>query len=360
MSDDHDDSQKTEEPTQKRLSDARKRGQVPSSREINHWFILLAATLAIGMLLPRSLGDLTRALAPFLSSAHAIDLTAGNLSGILMEVFAEVGDALLVPLGLLILAALAAGFVQNGFVFASELIEPSLEKISLISGFKRLFSPKSLVEFTKGLIKIAIVGAAAVTAVLPAMGDLDTLTTYDLPAVLDRAQHLVYRLMIAVLAVMSLIAGLDYLYQRLDFRRRMRMSREEMKQEYKETEGDPMVRGRIRQLRQEKAKRRMMTAVPKADVVLTNPTHYAVALSYKPETMAAPVVVAKGVDSLALRIREVAREHAVPIVENPPLARALHAAVKIDQAIPPEHYMAVAKVIGYVMGLRQRATGRPG
>jgi flagellar biosynthetic protein FlhB len=357
MADETEDSQKTEEPTQKRLTDARKRGQVPSSREINHWFILLAATLVIGMMLPQSLADLTRTLAPFLSSAHAIDLSAENLPGIFMALFADVGDALLVPLALLVLAALAAGLVQNGFVFAGELIQPSLEKISLLGGFKRLFSAKSVLEFIKGLLKITIVGAAAVVTVVPELGDLDALTTYEPQAMLGRAQDLVFRLMVAVLSVMSVIAGVDYLYQRIEYRRRMRMSREEIKQEYKETEGDPIVRGRIRQIRQERAKQRMMSAVPKADVVLTNPTHYAVALSYKP-AMAAPVVVAKGVDSLALKIREVAREHAIPIVENPPLARALHEAVKIDEEIPSEHYMAVAKVIGYVMGLRQRGAGR--
>jgi flagellar biosynthetic protein FlhB len=274
-----------------------------------------------------------------------------------MVLFSDVGDALLVPLALLVLAALAAGLVQNGFVFAGELIQPSLEKISLLGGFKRLFSAKSVVEFAKGLLKITIVGAAAVVAVVPELGDLDALTTYEPQAMLGRTQDLVFRLLVAVLSVMSVIAGIDYLYQRIEYRRRMRMSREEIKQEYKETEGDPIVRGRIRQIRQERAKQRMMAAVPKADVVLTNPTHYAVALSYKP-AMAAPVVVAKGVDSLALKIREVAREHAIPIVENPPLARALHEAVKIDEEIPSEHYMAVAKVIGYVMGLRQRGAGR--
>jgi flagellar biosynthetic protein FlhB len=275
-----------------------------------------------------------------------------------MALFAEVGSALVVPLGLLVFAALAAGFVQNGFIFAAELIQPKLEKISLFAGFQRLFSARSVLEFVKGLLKITVVGAAAIVAVVPTLGDLDAMPSYETHAILERMQQLVVRLMIAVLAVMSLIAGLDYFYQRLDFRRRMRMSREEMRREYKETEGDPVVQGRIRQIRQERAKRRMMAAVPKADVVLTNPTHYAVALSYKPDSMAAPIVVAKGVDSLALKIREVAQANAIPIVENPPLTRALHEAVKVDEEIPAKHYMAVAKVIGYVMGLRQRAAGR--
>ena len=163
--------------------------------------------------------------------------------------------------------------------------------------------------------------------------------------------HLLFKVLIAALSAMAVIAGADYLLQRFQFMKRNRMSKQEIKEEYRQTEGDPLIKGKIRQIRLERAKRRMIAAVPEATVVITNPTHFAVALKYESGKMAAPICVAKGVDALALRIREVAKEHEVPIVENPPLARALHAAVELDEAIPPEHYKAVAQVIGYVMRL---------
>jgi len=187
--------------------------------------------------------------------------------------------------------------------------------------------------------------------------DLEAVDAYaGLPAgaLMERVWWLSVKLMIAVLAVMSAIAGLDWLYQRFDFTKQQRMTRQEIKDEFKQTEGDPMVKARLRQIRMERARQRMMAAVPEADVVITNPTHYAVAMKYEVDSMGAPKVVAKGVDHLALRIRELAKEHDVPVMENPPLARALCAAVEIDQEVPPEHYKAVAEIIAYVFRLQGR------
>jgi flagellar biosynthetic protein FlhB len=223
-----------------------------------------------------------------------------------------------------------------------------------MAGAKRLFSSRSLVEFAKGLLKLGIVGGVSWYLMRPEFDRLERFTGFDVMQMLAVLNDLSLRLMGAVLAVMTAIAGLDFFYQKFQLMKSLRMSREDMREEYKQQEGDPMIKGRLKQLRLERARRRMMAEVPKADVVITNPTHFAVALRYDQTAMAAPRVVAKGADLVAKRIRELAEEAKVPIVENPPLARALFATVELDQEVPPEHYKAVAKVISYVMALRGR------
>jgi len=186
---------------------------------------------------------------------------------------------------------------------------------------------------------------------MPSMEVQDVLAMVRLEAV---------KVVIAVLSVMTIVTLIDVLYQRYQHLKEMRMTKQQVKDEHKQSEGDPMIKGRLRQIRAERARKRMMAAVPEADVVITNPTHFAVALKYDQATMAAPKLLAKGVDNLAFKIREVAEENDIPIVENPPVARALHAAVDIDQEIPPEHYKAVAEIIGYVMNLKRRVSGARG
>jgi len=203
----------------------------------------------------------------------------------------------------------------------------------------------------KGLIKIAIVGMAIWTQLWPERGMLESILTQSPGAVVGDMSHLLFKVLIASLSALLVIAGLDYFMQRLRFMRRNRMSKQEIKEEYRQNEGDPAIKAKVRQIRQERSRKRMMAAVPEATVVIMNPTHFAVALKYESGKMAAPVCVAKGVDALALRIRAVAEEHDVPVIENPPLARALHASIEIDEAVPPEHYKAVAQIIGYVMRL---------
>jgi flagellar biosynthetic protein FlhB len=215
---------------------------------------------------------------------------------------------------------------------------------------------QALMDFVKGLAKLGVVGAVSWYLLRPEFDNLERFFDYDMVALLAVLNRLAVKLLVGVLLVMAAIAALDLFYQRLAHRRKLRMSREELRDEYKESEGDPLVKGRLRQIRMERARRRMMQDVPKADVIITNPTHFAVALRYDPAKMPAPKVVAKGADLVARRIRELAEEHKVPIVSNPPLARALYASVDIDDEIPPEHYKAVAEVIGYVMRLRR---GRP-
>jgi flagellar biosynthetic protein FlhB len=242
---------------------------------------------------------------------------------------------------------------------APERLAPKLERISLGSGARRLFSLRSLVEFAKGLAKIAIVAAVVAALMVPEFSTIETMTTFQGEEALHTIVRLGARLLVGVLAVVTLIAALDYLYQRMAFLRQMRMSRHEVKDELKQTEGDPQVRARLRQIRQERARRRMMAAVPQSTVVVTNPTHYAVALKYELDAMAAPVLLAKGADNVALRIRQVAEEHKIPIVESKPLAQALYAGVGIGEEVPQEHYKAVAEIIGYVFRLQGKLKGKP-
>ena len=253
---------------------------------------------------------------------------------------------------LLVLFALAGNLLQFGLLFAPEKIMPDLSKLSLKSGMKRMFSSRSVVEFLKGIFKLIIVATVSIGLTLPMLTDMQLLPASSMGTILDRIETVSIMIAGGTIAVMTAIALLDYAYQQYQFTKSMKMSKQEVKDEHKQSEGDPAVKGRIRALRQQRARERMMGNVPKADVVITNPTHYAVALQYDIEEMSAPRLIAKGVDSLALRIREVAEEHDIPIVENPPLARALHAAVELDQEIPPEHFIAVAEVIGYVMRLK--------
>jgi len=219
------------------------------------------------------------------------------------------------------------------------------------TGFKRMFGVEGLSNLAKGVVKIAIVGAAIWTQVWPERGTIGNVLDTSPAGVAGDMSHLLFKVLIAALAALAVIAAGDYFMQRYRFIQRNRMSKQEIKEEFRQTEGDPAVKAKIRQLRMERSRRRMIAAVPEATVIITNPTHYAIALKYESGKMAAPVCVAKGVDALALRIREVATQHDVPIVENPPLARALHATVEVDEAIPAEHYKAVAQVIGYVLKL---------
>lgn len=352
MSENDDKSQKTEEPTPKKLREAREKGQVATSREINHWFMLLASAIIFAGLAPPMAGAVVRALTVFIESPDAIAVDSGGLRLALENVFAEVGLALLPITLMLVVAALASGLIQNGFILSAENIKPKLEKISLIKGFGRLFSIKAAVEFGKGVLKIAIVGTVATLVLLPEFDNIGRLPTIPITAFLEELQSLAVELVIAVLAVMTVIAALDLLFQRLQHVKDMRMSRHEIKEEMKQTDGDPHVKARMRQIRHERARRRMMAAVPDADVVITNPTHFAVALAYQPDGMKAPKLVAKGADLMAQRIRDLAKEHNVPIVENAPLARALFSGIEIDEEVPPQHYKAVAEIISYVFQLR--------
>lgn len=351
---DADDAQKTEEPTQRKLDEARRRGQVAVSREVNTWLMLMAGALAILMLMPGMMTDLKGIMLRFVEAPHLFRLDPSSTGRLLFDTSVAVGQALLVPILLFFAVALLAGLVQNGFLFAPKALEMKLEKFSPISGFKRLFSIRQLVEFLKGLLKIAVVAAVGAAPLIPLLPHMDVVPTFAMVDVLHMLYSLVLRMLGGVLAVLAVVAIADLVFQRMQQRKQLRMSKQEVRDEFKQSEGDPMIKQRLRQIRQERARRRMMQAVPEADVVVTNPTHYAVALKYVPEEMEAPKLVAKGQDLVALRIREIAEEHGVTIMENPPLARVLYANVELDQEVPPEHYETVAQVISYVWGVKGR------
>jgi flagellar biosynthetic protein FlhB len=359
MADDRDDSQKTEDPTPKRLDEAAKRGEFASSREIGNWFMLAGGALVLLLLLPAMGRDLGRMLIGFLEHPDRIPLDREGIAGLMSNLLAGAGMVLIIPLAIMVVCAIASGLLQHGFRIAPEKLTPKFENISLAKGAHRLFSHRSLVEFVKGLVKIGVVGVVVAALMIPEFSKIEATMTMAGPDLLRLMMHLAARLMIGVLAVVTVIAALDYLYQRMSFMRSMRMSRQEIKDELKQTEGDPQVRARLRQIRQERARRRMMAAVPESTVLVTNPTHYAVALKYELDTMAAPVLTAKGADAIALKMREVAKEHDVPIVESKPLAQALYAGVEIGQEIPPEHYKAVAEIVGYVFRLQGKLKGQP-
>ncbi|HMA50472.1 MAG TPA: flagellar type III secretion system protein FlhB, partial [Magnetospirillaceae bacterium] len=236
--------------------------------------------------------------------------------------------------------------------FTWSKLAPNFAKLNPLSGLKRIFSAHGLVEFGKNLAKLSVVVVLFYFVVRDKVRVLPLLPTMELPTILSFLHTVLIRLLLTVLCFQIVIAGADYAWQRFQYFKKLRMTRQEVRDEHKQSEGDPMIKARIRNLRVARARQRMMTAVPKADVVVTNPTHFACALKYDPETMNAPVLVAKGQDLVAFRIRELAKEHDVMIVENPPLARALYAAVEVDREVPPEHYKAVAEVISYVFRLK--------
>lgn len=349
-----DDASKTEEPTPKRIEDTRKKGQVALSREINNWVMLLAATIVIVGLAPSTLSSLHKLMRSYIEKAHMMTVASGDLGMVLGHTLFEVIAILMLPLIFLMVAAFLGPFTQIGPLFAPQSIKPDINKVSPMAGFKRLFSMRSIMEFVKGILKIGIIAVVGVMLLMPFYDKIEHFVGLPLINVLEELQILVLRLMAGVLVVLLVVAVIDLIYQRQEHMKKIRMTKQELKDEYKQTEGDPHVKARLRQLRQEKAKARMIQSVPEADVVITNPTHYSVALKYDPDEMEAPQVVAKGVDEFALRIREVAKDNDIEIVENKPLARVLFDTVDVDQIIPPEHYKAVAEIISYVFKTKSK------
>ena len=345
---------KTEDPSQKKLEEAHKKGDVAKSQEVVTWFMLMGSAAIFAMMAPTTGAVLADSLKVLIMEADRFELGGNGFQSFFNDLALTMVGIVLIPLVVLSVCAILANLLQHKPLLSVEPITPKLSKISPLAGFKRLFSTDSLVNFLKGLLKILIVGTVVVVVVWPERDRLDTLMTADPVLILTEFQEIGIKILLAVLVIVTAIAGADYFYVRHKWWKRQMMTLQETRDEYKQMEGDPHVKGRIRQLRQERARKRMMAAVPDATVVITNPTHFAVALKYD-RSMKAPKCVAKGADAVALRIREVAKEHDVPIVENPPLARALFASVDIDESIPGEHFQAVAEVIGFVMRLKNGA-----
>jgi len=351
MAEDQDDAERTEDPTPRRLQQAIERGDVVKSTEVSTWFMIGGATLAVMIFSGPTAISLQGTMQGLLAHSWQIPTDGPALLHLARALLGTLLFVLGFPVLLLLLAAFAGTVIQHSVVFSFEPITPALSRISPIAGFKRLFSMMALANFAKGLVKLALFGTVVGALLLPQRHRLGALIDVDPALILPIARTLCVKLLGTVVAILAVVAAADYLFQYRQWFNRHKMSMQEMKEEFRQTDGDPAIKGKIRQLRVQRARKRMMAQVPKAAVVITNPTHFAVALQYE-RGMNAPVCVAKGADRIALKIREIAEANNVPIMENPPLARALHATVEIDQEIPQEHYRAVAEIIGYLMRLR--------
>ena len=348
---------KTEDPTQKRLDDAHEKGDVAKSQEVNTWFVISGATLVLSTFSGSVGGGILMPLRNLIANSWMIRTDGAGLLALAKSLEYALIAALGVPLLMLALAAIAGNMIQHRLVWSAESMKPKFSKVSPGAGFKRVFGKQAAANFAKGLFKVIALGAVMSAILWPERHRLEAMVRFDPAAILGVTTSLTLKLMGAVVAMLAVVAIADYFFQYRQWFERQKMSLKEMKDEFKNSEGDPHIKGKIRQLRQQRMKKRMMSAVPNASVIITNPTHYSVALRYE-RGMPAPICVAKGADAIALKIREVAGKHDIPIVENVPLARALYATVEIDEEIPVEHYHAVAEIIGYVMGLKRGFSGR--
>jgi flagellar biosynthetic protein FlhB len=352
MAEESDSTDKTEEPTQKRLDEALERGDVVKSQEVSTWFVIAGGTLVLMAFSGGMSTDLTGSMRGLLANSYDIRVDGPALPQLFRHIGGEMIAAVALPFLVLMLAALGGNLIQHKLVWSLEGLTPKFSKISPLAGLKRMFSKQAIANLAKGIVKMVLVGSVLTVMMLPERDRLEGLVSSDLSVLLPLTKSLAVKLMGAVVAMLGVMAAADYLFQYRQWHEKQKMSLQELKEEFKQTDGDPAIKGKLKQLRQARSRRRMVAAVPKASVIITNPTHYAIALQYE-RGMDAPICVAKGVDALALKIREVAAEHSIPVVENPPLARALHASVEVDEPVPPEHYKAVAEVIGYVMKLRR-------
>lgn len=357
MADENDASDKTEDPTQKRLDDAHEKGDVAKSQEVNTWFVIAGATLVLSSFSGSIGGGVLMPLRNLVANSWMIHADGPGLMALTQSLGYALIAALGVPFLMLMLAAIAGNMIQHRLVWSAESLKPKFSKVSPGAGFKRVFGKQAIANFAKGLFKVIALGIVMMAVLWPERHRLDAMVRFDPAAIMGLTTGLTLKLLGAVVAMLAAVAIADYFFQYRTWFERQKMSLQEMKEEFKQSEGDPHIKGKLRQLRMERMKKRMMAAVPKASVIITNPTHYSVALRYE-RGMAAPVCVAKGVDTIALKIREIAGKHDIPIVENVPLARALYATVDIDEEIPVEHYHAVAEVIGYVMGLKRGLASR--
>lgn len=350
---------KTEDATPRKLEQAYQKGEGPRTMDLGSVATLSAVSAVVliggGWLSSNMVAQLT----PFLSRPQSMSV-AGNAPEILKYAMMAGAPALVLVMFAAAIAGAGSGLAQGGLHFLPDKLKPDFSKVSPAKGLERLFGPDGLMQFAKSIAKVVLFSLLAWWVLKPVIPQLASLSALAPVAMLPFALDVIKRLIMAVAALALVIAAADWLWQRQRFLVRMRMTKEEVKDDYKQSEGDPHVRARQKQIRHDRARRRMMQAVPGATVVVMNPTHYAVALKYEQGADAAPTCVAKGLDTLALKIRSVAEEAGVPIIEDPPLARALYAAVDIDEMIPPAHYEAVAKIIGFILnaGARRRTPAR--
>ena len=360
MSDTNDSASKTEDPSPRKLQQARERGEVVKTPDLASLASLAGAASVVALAGSGLCGGMVVALKPFLATPDSMLSNQGGVHVLYTAIMAAAqppmaGCGCCLPA---CAAGVAGNLLQTGFMFTPEKLAFDASKLSPAAGFKRVFGLDGFAQFVKSLVKVSLTGLLAWWVLNPHVSELENLSAMEPIAMLSFATDILRRLVFAVTAFLLLIAGADWFWQRQRFMSKMRMTKEEVKEDFKQAEGDPHIKARQKQLRNERSRRRMMQAVPDATVVVMNPTHFAVALKYDADETPAPLCVAKGLDSLALKIREVAEAAGVPVIEDPPLARALYAAVDVDEVIPPAHYEAVAKIIGFILSKGRRFAAR--
>jgi flagellar biosynthesis protein FlhB len=352
MAEEKDGQEKTEQATERRLQESRRKGDVAKSQEVPSVAVLFAGLAALYFGSGFMLEQFSMLLKGYLGNLHSYEIVPANLNLLVSETLLKAAAILAPVMASVLLAALVANYAQVGVIFSTEKLIPKFSKISPLQGLKRLFSKQTLANFVKSIAKLLIVGFVAYSEVKKALPVLPSLMAREPAEIIIFMAQTAFWIFLKAALVISLLAALDYAFQRWQFQEKMKMTKQEVKEEAKSTEGDPQVKGRIRAIQMEMARKRMMAEVPTADVVITNPTRLAVALRYDPLSMSAPTVVAKGAGVIAQRIREVAREHGVPLMEDKPLAQALYKMVDLNGTVPDHLFQAVAEVLAYVYSLK--------
>ena len=357
MSEEEDKDAKTEEPSQRKLEEALEKGQVISSREVNNAFVLIVLTAMLAWVLPLIFNHSAIKLKLVIEHAGQISLDQGQTWNVIRALVNNAMIALSPLFILVIVAVIFSAFMQQGqFTFSFDSLQLDLSRISILSGLKKIFSARSVVDLLKNLIKITLVGTFLYLIVQSDIQGLKIYQDMSIGLILRQFHSIVNHVMVCTAITVIVLAVVDYSYQRFEYFKSLRMTKHEVKQEHKQSEGDPLIKRRIREIRRERAQKNIVQNVQQADVIITNPTHYSIAIKYDADSMPAPMIMAKGQDLIAMKIREIAAEYDIPLVENAPLARALY---KVDEMayIPAEHYQAVAKIIGYVYYLNEKKKG---
>ncbi|WP_413773683.1 flagellar biosynthesis protein FlhB [Paenibacillus validus] len=347
--------EKTEDATPKKKQDARKQGQVAKSMELPAAFILFFSFLAFYLFGGFMKGHLVGVFRSIYTDFLLVDLTSPNMM-VLYEQLALQMLLILSPIFVIaVVIAVLGNYLQFGFLLTGDPLMMKFSKMNPLEGAKRMFSMRSVVEFLKSMLKMSIIGYVVYSVLWGEKAHIMQLAHLPLQEILTFTSSLVLNLGVKIGGILIILAIFDFLYQKYEHEKNLRMSKQDIKDEYKKSEGDPLIKGKIREKQRRMAMQRMMQDVPKADVIITNPTHFAVALQYDGSKMQAPTVIAKGTDFVALKIRQVAKDHGVATIENKPLARALYAQVEIGEAIPADMFQAVAEVLAYVYKLKGKA-----
>ena len=347
--------EKTEAPTEKRRREAREEGNVSKSPEVNTVFVLLSAVIFLRFAFKGIYNNIIKSIdlsLNYLSPSLYRDMTFTTFQSLFLEQL-SIALVIILPLAAFVMFwGVFANLIQVGWLLTLKPLKPKFSKINPISGLKNMFAPKKLFDTAKNILKLVIIGTVAYVTINGRLDEMLASINESTGSIVVFMLLLIFDVAIRIIITLLIIAVLDYTYQRYEYEKKLKMTKQQIKDEHKMTEGDPKIKGRIRQLQREMSKRRMMESVPKATVVVTNPTHISIAIQYEQETMDAPVVVAKGADNLALKIRESAKEHNIPLYEDVPLARAMYDKVEPGDVIPQEFFAAVAEIIAYVYKLQ--------